>query len=337
MRPMLPRRLSLRAALQRYPTREAVLLTATHRLQTTTSHASVPAFARSTVKKIDLADLDDDDDVTYRKPRVLPEGKCDLCGVQFENDMALLHHVHLQHLKVVCEYSSSNPKDWHFPPDTIFQCRHCPLTVNNPKSYNKLEQLLTHMNKAHPTRFPKRKCEIATVPGIPCPHCTKRFATPALLATHEWADHGKSFDKKPWRCESCMPCGRSFADPIVLMQHILTTHGEESNLEEAQRQMVERNATELDGDALVKSRTGVFDCYFCEKSVQTLSALAAHIVGKHSKLGVNVQPHLFQKCFGAEGFEMLSCQFADCKNKFVRKEDKAVHEKRCILGKKPKK
>ncbi|KNH07112.1 zinc finger X-chromosomal protein-like protein [Perkinsela sp. CCAP 1560/4] len=309
--------------------------TANLQRQGTESSTAIPKFARASTQLIEIEEDEEEDTRTLRKPPMLPSGKCDLCGVQFQNDMELLHHVHTVHLKVTCEYSSSNPKTWVFSKDTLFQCRHCPLTMNNPKTHATLESLLSHINKFHPNKFPRRKCEVATVPGILCPHCPKRFASKELLATHEWADHGKGIDKKPWRCESCMPCGRAFADPIVLMQHILTTHGEESNLEEAQMQMIINKEDALDAQALVKSRTGVFDCYFCDKSVQSLSALAAHIVGKHARLGVNVQPHLFKQCFGSEGFELLACKYDTCKNKFVRMEDKEKHEKRCILKTSP--
>ena len=249
---------------------------------------------------------EDEEDLMGPPSFILPEGTCDLCRKTFPSDMALLHHVNTEHLNVYCEYTES-PDEWVFPKGTLFQCRHCTKTLQHSAA------LIQHCTEKHPSHPPPtRKSDLLIIEGKKCDLCGKHFISEAILAAHKRSEHSAFHAEKPFRCEECVPVGRDFADPIVLLTHVLNVHGEERG--------------SLVGQA---AKTGEFDCFFCDKTTTSLSALAGHITARHPKLGVGTNSVSFKKCFGDEGFEIILCRNQGCRCKFVKREHEQLHQTRC--------
>eukprot|EP00759_Apiculatamorpha_spiralis_P050990 PhF_6_TR5079/c0_g1_i1/m.7121 len=252
------------------------------------------------LRRSDIYNDETSTDLTPKPKRKTAVGECDLCGEKFQNDLLLLYHANEVHLAVKCDYTQD--ERWVYPVDTMFQCSVC------NKTFTVLDGLLGHYQQKHPKQIPQHKSDVLAFLAVKCKTCSKLFANNQLLEQHMYSDHGVVTELKPYKCEDCPgPLGKDFADPIVLLTHILTTHGEERDK----------------GNA----KTGIFDCYFCEKVSNTLSSFAAHIAAKHPKVGVTHNADVFRKCFGAEGFQIYSCG-KGCGRKFITKRHQDLHHKK---------
>ena len=231
-------------------------------------------------------------------------GQCDLCSEVFATDMILLRHVNEKHLGVTCEYTAEAAQ-WVFPPGLMYKCRLC-----STKTYASCGALMAHYEQKHPRDVPTRKAQVLTIEAHKCMDCNKLFASASLLTEHRFAIHNAmSHEKahaKPYRCEECPGMGRDFPDPVTCMAHVLTTHGEEKPTTSK------------------KANTGLFDCFFCSKHYKTLSALAGHIAQSHPREDILNNDENFNKCFGAEGFEMCDC-VKGCGRRFITREYQRMH------------